>query len=124
MDQYGNMFIHTQDIGMNYHIRQVNHSTINSGREIICAGIIQLTAGQVTYITNTSGHYKPTKEHMVSAMSILAEEGLDLSGADVVTVRFPGPGPGLCYWEFYDPAEFIDSGGRCQPRKSEPGPEP
>jgi hypothetical protein len=125
MDRYGNMFIYDDyPLGKKVGIRQVNHSTMNAGKEVICAGMIRVDKGQVTKITNTSGHYKPTHQHFAEALTILSEEGLDLSGAEVMAVRFPGPAKGKAWWQTFDPVDLIRSGGNCRPLKEEEGPEP
>lgn len=124
MDQYGNLYVHPQSLGLDHEIQQVNHSTMNSGREVICAGMIHVTAGKATGISNASGHYKPTKQNLVEAVTILAEEGLDMTSLEVVSVRFPGPVPRTCYWDVYDPAAFVTSRGGAQPVREEVGPEP
>jgi hypothetical protein len=122
MDQYGNMYVYPHNLGEDYDIMQVNHSTMNSGREVICAGMIAATAGRVTQIDNASGHYKPTKEHLIEAVTILYQEGMDMSQLEVKSLRFPGPGPGLCYWDFYTPDEFLRNKKTSVPIREEIGP--
>ena len=97
---------------------------MNAGKEVICAGMIIVEDGDVTYLTNTSGHYKPTNSHLANAMEILLSEGLDLSNAAILTVRLPGPAKGQAYWQTYDPIQFANSNGTCQPLKTDVGPEP
>lgn len=124
MDSYGNMFIYDTDIGKKLGIKQVNHSSMNSGREVICAGMISVDDGLVTYVTNTSGHYKPTKPHLAEALNILNDDGLNLGKARVMAVRFPGPSHGTVWWQTFDLRQFLASGGNCLPLKEEEGPEP
>ena len=125
MDRYGNMFVYDDwAFGKDLGIGQVNHSSMNAGKEVICAGMIIVEDGEVTYLTNTSGHYKPTNSHLANAMEILLSEGLDLSNAAILTVRLPGPAKGQAYWQTYDPIQFVNSNGTCQPLKTDVGPEP
>jgi arabinogalactan endo-1,4-beta-galactosidase len=46
------------------------------------------TDGTVTEIDNSSGHYKPTKEHLHDALRYLADQGLNF---DRAIVRVVGP---------------------------------
>jgi hypothetical protein len=40
----------------------------------------------------------------------------------VKSLRFPGPGPGLCYWDFYTPDEFLRNKKTSVPIREEIGP--
>jgi hypothetical protein len=116
MDQYGNVYTYdAPDLDhVSGNINQVNHSSMNAGREVICAGMIQCTNGQVTTITNTSGHYKPTASHLAEAMDLLVQEGLDFTGTEVWTVSFanvPPNNPGKCWWILWNPQQFVASRG-------------
>lgn len=125
MDRYGNMFVYNDaDVWQQTQIAQVNHSSMNAGKEVICAGMITVQNGVVTYITNTSGHYKPTDEHMANALAILLEEGLDLSRAEILTAQFPGPGAGRAWWVTWRLDLFVQSKGRLGELSREDGPMP
>jgi hypothetical protein len=60
------------------HVR-FNHSSYNAGKDVISAGIIKVNQGQLTYLDNNSGHYKPTKQNLINALVILQNQGVDLS---------------------------------------------
>lgn len=69
MDGYANLFIYDQEsIGNRTGIVQVNHSSMTAGKEVICAGMIIVDPGRVLDITNTSGHYKPSKAALAQAL--------------------------------------------------------
>jgi hypothetical protein len=53
---------------------QFNHSTLAAGRDVICAGEIRIEQGLIKYISNESGHYKPTAAQLVNAILALSEE--------------------------------------------------
>ena len=107
MDRYGNLFVDDRGVLQMQH--QVNHSTFNSGREVICAGSISIREGLLKMIDNCSGHYKPTKEHLREAIIVLAEEGVNLTEA-VATYLVP-PAPGRTDWltRTLPALEFLDN---------------
>ena len=85
MNGYGNLFIVRSNVatpqqdssgftGETY----LNHSTLNAGREVVCAGEMKLIDG-VPCIDNNSGHYRPNRTQMHNAICMLQEEGLDLA---------------------------------------------
>jgi hypothetical protein len=83
MDCYGNLFVGDKKISD----VQVNHSSYLAGKDVACAGLIMTAAdGTVTEIDNSSGHYKPTKEHLHDALRYLADQGLNFERAIVRVV--------------------------------------
>jgi hypothetical protein len=85
INAYGNVFIvqsnvqtPQQDSSGYTGEANLNHSTLNAGREVVCAGVMSLING-VPCIDNNSGHYKPNRTQMHNAICMLAEEGLDLA---------------------------------------------
>ena len=142
MDRYSNLF--TYDIGdlegQGQKPPAVNHSSMNAGRAVLCAGMIKVENGQVTLLTNSSGHYKPNKQHFSQAVAILRDEGLDFSEAtdangddtyngSVIAIGGPAPpAPGqpanFVMWETFPVADFIRSNGTCAPWHTMPGPPP
>ena len=107
MDRYGNLFVDDKGVLQMQH--QVNHSTFNSGRDVICAGSISIREGLLKMIDNCSGHYKPSKEHLREAIMVLAEEGVNLTEA-VATYLVP-PSPGQTDWltRTLPALEFLDN---------------
>jgi hypothetical protein len=48
-----------------------HHSTFMSGKPVLCAGEIRLTAGKITYISNESGHYRPSTHDLLACVGVL-----------------------------------------------------
>jgi hypothetical protein len=69
MDSYGNLFARADNLGA----EQFNHSSFNAGREVICAGMICATDGQLDFISNASGHYQPTRSDLFSCVKKLRD---------------------------------------------------
>jgi hypothetical protein len=82
MDGYGNLFSSEEEKGpelaaQGYAI--FNHSSFNAGKDVICAGFCIFQDGQLRWMDNNSGHYKPGVEHLLNALQVLASDGADLS---------------------------------------------
>jgi hypothetical protein len=41
-----------------------HHSSFNSANAVECAGMIKMANGRVTYVSNNSGHYRPSPRHL------------------------------------------------------------
>lgn len=58
------------------------HHTLSGGaREVMAAGQLKLYNGQITRISNWSGHYQPTIEEAMLFPDLLRNLGLNISGA-------------------------------------------
>jgi hypothetical protein len=58
-----------------------HHSTFVAGAEVLCAGELAANReGYLTYVSNWSGHYRPSKEHLLHFVAFLAERGVGLAG--------------------------------------------
>jgi hypothetical protein len=55
--------------------QQFHHSSFVSGRAVRCAGMICIENGEVTALSNNSGHYKPRKEHVRNFVNFLRPIG-------------------------------------------------
>ena len=54
---------------------QFNHSSMLSGKPVLCAGTITIsTAGKLTYFDNDSGHYKPNTNALKEMATVLMDE--------------------------------------------------
>jgi hypothetical protein len=62
---------------------KIRHSSILAGAPVACAGMITLDRGKVTYISTSSGHYKPVDEQLRAALDSLYRKGFDLSEAQI-----------------------------------------
>ncbi len=74
VDRYGNLF--TIKISGS---EQINHSTLNAGNMIICAGMLKLWQGEMLMISNNSGHYKPPRRQLHKLLVMYHEMGVRLS---------------------------------------------
>ena len=50
---------------------QHNHSSLNAGNDVISAGEIEFLNGRITYISNESGHYKPSARDLQNCVRSL-----------------------------------------------------
>lgn len=80
MDQHGNMYT---SLGHEARPTQFHHSSLLAGRDVAMAGEIQVKNGQLTYMTNQSGHYQPPNNLLTQAETHLKAQGLDFSKATV-----------------------------------------
>ncbi len=71
-DEDGNFFSGSSEIG------EFHHSTFLAGQKIIAGGEWYLVNGKVLLISNSSGHYKPTRHQLFNALRILGVQ-VDLS---------------------------------------------
>jgi hypothetical protein len=76
LDIYGNLLVAKANSSWNHGQSgaQFNHSTLAAGGDVICAGEIKIENGMIKYISNESGHYKPTAVQLASAILALVEE--------------------------------------------------
>lgn len=86
MDEYGNLFAQETPDGD----RAFNHSSFCRGKQVACAGIIHVVAGEIASINNMSGHYKPGANQLANALRILLANGLDLAQTAVMCALGPG----------------------------------
>lgn len=80
IDKYGNLFI-TRKI--DHAGQQINHTTLCAGNEVLCAGTMSIKQGKLRVVTNGSGHYQPTTAHLLQALDMLQQSGVDLMGVVV-----------------------------------------
>jgi hypothetical protein len=125
MDMYGNVFckldfteqtetiVYQPDEG--YRIVKpwnFNHSSFLAGREVLCAGCMHIgynvrrrrqEAGYLSAIDNSSGHYKPSPDHLRTMLLVLKDQGVDV---DCVRVGDWSQGQPVFYWG----QDFLDGG--------------
>jgi hypothetical protein len=100
MDKYGNMMVAPSNHSA--HGGQYNHSSLNAGNDVTCAGEVRIQVGQITYLNNNSGHYAPNRFQIHECIQCLVDdEQADLS---------------LCTLIFYDVAanvyrQFVGTAG-------------
>jgi hypothetical protein len=94
MDKYGSLI--TMPVGLFYNKTtrvydgtgdaQHNHSSLNAGADVICAGEIEFLNGKITYISNESGHYRPKARQLqncVNSLNVADEADLSLCKVNV-----------------------------------------
>ena len=69
MDKYGNFMC--TDSGAQVAGNQYNHSSLNAGHDVLCAGTVIITNGIIMEIDNNSGHYRPTRQNLHTAVCVL-----------------------------------------------------
>lgn len=105
MDRYGNLFVDYDDWGHGALVMNVNkgpkgaaiaargksnHSSLCTGREVICAGTVFFWKGQLMHIENSSGHYAPRPAALHSALEILRDAGTNLNYLRVAVAKDTG----------------------------------
>jgi len=66
------------------------HSSMNAGKEVICAGELIIENGNLKAINTSSGHYKPKLFNVYKMLCHFANKGVDLSQVKVLTNEDPG----------------------------------
>jgi hypothetical protein len=72
VDEYGNFYAGRGEAGV------TNHSSFNRGKGVLCAGEIQAKNGVPLFLSNGSGHYKPSTLHLRNAIVKLRDYGIPL----------------------------------------------
>jgi hypothetical protein len=84
-DRYGNLFVTDGNIrDAQGHSVQVNHSSMLSGNDVLCAGTISIKSGKLRGISNQSGHYRPDTAALTAMVAFLKQEGVTVRAAVVV----------------------------------------
>jgi hypothetical protein len=117
MDKYGNLYVMKvwwgerdyveKDMTGGFSIKQTtqfNHSTFLGGAGVVCAGTLHIgldnrngkeLKGSLSAIDNSSGHYKPTAEHLRNCLQVLKAQGVNV---DRTRVGDFGTSPPTYYW--------------------------
>jgi len=101
MDRNGNLYTSPPDVTLP---TEFHHSTFLNGVPVLCAGELEVSKGQITRISNESGHYKPSKKQILQLLQQLQDQGVDLSKA-IVKVQ-PNQ-------YTYNAARYLELGGAC-----------
>ncbi|HEX4166335.1 MAG TPA: hypothetical protein VHZ55_12785 [Bryobacteraceae bacterium] len=86
VDRYGNILVAPNDVRRQLpgSVTEYRHSSLSTGKEVICAGRIRIVMGQVEYIDNWSGHYQPKELDLAKAVAcLLRAHDLDLKQTKV-----------------------------------------
>ena len=74
----GDFFTQKHSTSANAQGTNIYHSTYLSGGTVRCAGTWKIENGVVLEISDASGHYRPTQDHMISAVETLKAYGVDM----------------------------------------------
>ena len=64
------------------------HSSYLAGATVMCTGSLRVRAGHVFEISNDSGHYRPTLDHVLNVLECLRMHGCDLARITVSAMSF------------------------------------
>lgn len=65
------------------------HSSLVNGGPVMFAGAVQVTGGHLKEVTNRSGHYRPTRNHVIQVIDFFRECGLLKSKPSVICMTLP-----------------------------------
>lgn len=108
MDTYGNLFSTNQNVQSTLlpgHQR-FNHSTLNAGKDVACAGILQAAGGKLTYLDNASGHYRPRRLEIAQALNFLNQDGYNFDSTVCGVRIMEQVGPNM-QWSCYTNARTL-----------------
>lgn len=69
----------------------IGHASLFCGRPVLMAGELEVISGQIRWISDSSGHYRPTKQHLQNFYHTLR----DLNLLDVTSIRWKVRGEDL-----------------------------
>jgi hypothetical protein len=61
-----------------HQIGKYHHSSLLAGDKVSVGGEMKVTGGTIDWISNKSGHYQPTRQHLVQFVHWLGKDGVDL----------------------------------------------
>lgn len=100
----GRLYVGSHEVG------KFHHSSFLSGRPVKGGGEIQTDAhGQIVYLSSKSGHYNPSKEHMLNVLKWLKENNVNLS---VIKLCVPHQGVDYLY---HNAQQYLLSEGNLLP---------
>jgi hypothetical protein len=72
------VFTHRGDIFLTTHqqVGRIHHSSLASGAPVAAAGELQVVDGKIEVVTLRSGHYKPSREQLMTFISALQSWGM------------------------------------------------
>lgn len=78
MDGHGNIYVSTTP-----EINVFNHASFLAGGEVAAAGDIKVVNGELRYLTNGSGHYKPRWNFLKQAMDHMRSQGVQIESSQI-----------------------------------------
>lgn len=73
MSKEGNLHVDSHSVGHRH------HSSLLAGGRVACAGEMVVKQGQLKLLTNKSGHYAPTPQHLLEVLAALDLQGVPLN---------------------------------------------
>jgi hypothetical protein len=99
----------------------IHHSSLGAGKPVLAAGTIKVVDGQITQLSNQSGHYRPSTESFEHFVVALEREHVILDRAnpqvEVLAVKLKTDPNGGFSWD----GQFEDLLKRAQPLQPGPG---
>lgn len=86
------------------------HSSYMGGDTVRCAGTWKIVNGKLLEITDSSGHYQPTIQHMLGCIETLKGHGVDLSDVKIFLMSQGNPAPEFTLAEFMVAAQRMSLG--------------
>jgi hypothetical protein len=77
-----------------------HHSSFLSGGDVRAAGEWVVAKGKLLFLTNKTGHYHASYDHILAAIDRLHAEGVDLSDTLYLHRDFETPNQITCYWAY------------------------
>ncbi|MFD6449220.1 hypothetical protein ACFWF3_00445 [Nocardia sp. NPDC060220] len=78
MDEHGNLY------ASNYHEPGLfHHSSFLSGGNVAAAGELAVIGGELQMLTDSSGHYRPSRGHTMQAINLLRNMGIPITPGQV-----------------------------------------
>lgn len=81
MGRKGNIHMASHKLG------KFHHSSLLAGSDVAFAGEIKVVNGEIKWLSNKSGHYKPTESQLLSFLRHLQNMGISLDFALEINVR-------------------------------------
>ncbi len=78
MDENGNLYASNEQIWGTFH-----HSSFLAGEPVAGAGEIQVSNGELQFLTDHSGHYRPSRAYTQQVLNTLASQGIDISNVGI-----------------------------------------
>lgn len=78
----------------------LHHSSLLSGGAVLAAGNMKFVDGQVTEISNMSGHYKPGEVTLIHTLKALEQQGVNTYNIVINTRGTHGPNPKMTSQDF------------------------
>ncbi|MQA86273.1 MAG: hypothetical protein GEV03_16970 [Streptosporangiales bacterium] len=77
MDRYGNIYASN-----NHQLGRFHHSSFLAGEPVAGAGEMRVVNGRLEYISDRSGHYKPTPEYLEQVVERLRRDGINFDDVE------------------------------------------